>query len=80
MMQQLARAEHRCTERLQINSHTALAQVTCHFSREGWMDEWLDGELRGKLHKKYSGTFLNRPLICSSSSLTHTFILHVRLC
>lgn len=76
----MARAEHRCADPLQINSHAAPAQVTCHCSREGGgMDGWMDGELRGKLHKKYSGTFLNRPFMCSPSSLTRMCILDVRI-
>lgn len=40
MTRQRARAEHQCVDRLQINSHTALALVTCHFrKREGWGNE-----------------------------------------
>lgn len=73
MPRQLAGAEHRCVDRLQINSHTALVQVTCHF-RGGGM-----GKREENCTKKYSGTFLNRPLSCNPSSLVCVFIRDVSM-
>lgn len=74
MPRQLAGAEHRCVDRLQINSHTALAQVACHF-RRGGMGKWEENCAK----KKYSGTFLNRPLTCNPSSLVRVCIRDVSM-
>lgn len=56
----------------ELNTNALIASKSIHTLLLLWLpaisEKGRDGEVRRKLHKKYSGTFLNRPLTCNPSS------------